>query len=756
MGKPQIYDVVQLSLLNRKDPSRKIQISAVVIEDITVGEIEVPSERVRNMSFERGIELADEGDSEEVHVLIGSDFIWEVLKDTNVRLNARLVATDSIFGFVVQGSERESDCGEVHVNLLRVINEELKYDRVKDLSELEVICLNPQKEIPHSDLEILEAFEQNVTYENNGYGTKLLWKDNHKGLNDNYEIARQRLFSLNKGFKRDENFCSKYKDINNSQLGDNIMLEINCESKNDVSEGFMPHLGVVKELKETTKLRICYDASSKANNEMSLNNRLDCSPNLNPDLLKIILKFGFYTIEFCADIQREFLKVGIVEEERKFLQTLWIEEGGTNLTLDDHAVRILRTQRVPFLYKMTFSALNELYANDLIRSDYSLEETALISKEATSILSEASVNMRQWTMNSPSLFEMWRENDLECRQSSSNSDIPLKDLELIWGNKKDTLKVAYNLLQQLSDKIPTKGAALSACGVPCDPLDILTPFTVRIKLLIQKLWENGFTWDEPLPPDIEFKEWPHELTFVQDVVVPHLHFSVMKTELLEVDKSSAASHKVYCSVDNFRMKHPNDAKANFIVSKYRLTPLRTVSLPRLELMGSVALAGLCVYLSKTFPLIKEGSISFWSDSQIYLHLVKSASILWKHYVQNKENEIKEETDPMNWYFCDGKTNPASKLTRGITIHNLMNDETWWTDPSWLLELDIPAKGKTLTADKESVERQKAMMTLQMTMNSKYFIAIYVSDILNLTEISWYLNDVHRAEFTFFISYPFGI
>ncbi|GBN54689.1 hypothetical protein AVEN_8768-1, partial [Araneus ventricosus] len=89
IGKRQIYDVVQLSLLNRQDPLRKIQISAVVIEDVTVGEIEVPSERVRNMAFERGIELADEGDSEEVDVLIGSDFLWEVLKDTNVRLSRR-------------------------------------------------------------------------------------------------------------------------------------------------------------------------------------------------------------------------------------------------------------------------------------------------------------------------------------------------------------------------------------------------------------------------------------------------------------------------------------------------------------------------------------------------------------------------------------------------------------------------------------------------------------------------------------------
>ncbi|GBN85815.1 hypothetical protein AVEN_232639-1 [Araneus ventricosus] len=144
------------------------------------------------------------------------------------------------------------------------------------------------------------------------------------------------------------------------------MLEINCESKNDVSKGFLPHRGVVKELKETTNLRICYDASSKVSNEMSLNNLLDCSPNLNPDLLKIILKFGFYPIEFYADIEREFLEVGIVEEERKFLQTLWGEEGGTNLTLDDQTVRILRTQRVPFLYKITFSALNELYVDDFI------------------------------------------------------------------------------------------------------------------------------------------------------------------------------------------------------------------------------------------------------------------------------------------------------------------------------------------------------------------------------------------------------
>ncbi|GBL83800.1 hypothetical protein AVEN_108022-1, partial [Araneus ventricosus] len=105
-------------------------------------------------------------------------------------------------------------------------------------------------------------------------------------------------------------------------------------------------------------------------------------------------------------------------------------------------------------------------------------------------------------------------------------------------------------MQQLSDKIATKRVVLNACGMLFDPLGLLTPFTVRIKLLIQQLWECGFTWDEPLPPcfNTSFREWLQELTFVQDAVVPRLYFSEMKTEMLQVHIFSDASPKAYGSV----------------------------------------------------------------------------------------------------------------------------------------------------------------------------------------------------------------
>lgn len=42
---------------------------------------------VWNIAFEKGIELADLGTSNKMHVLIGSDYIWEILGERNIRIN---------------------------------------------------------------------------------------------------------------------------------------------------------------------------------------------------------------------------------------------------------------------------------------------------------------------------------------------------------------------------------------------------------------------------------------------------------------------------------------------------------------------------------------------------------------------------------------------------------------------------------------------------------------------------------------------
>ncbi|XP_035234200.1 uncharacterized protein LOC118206034 [Stegodyphus dumicola] len=165
----------------------------------------------------------------------------------------------------------------------------------------------------------------------------------------------------------------------------------------------MPHHAVVREPKERTKVRIVYDASSRDRDRQSLNDCLDSGPNLNLDLLRIILRFRYHPIAFSADIQRAFLEIGIVEKDRKFLQFLWKNEGGTKFDFNGHDIRILQMTCVPsgvkcslFIltgairlhlkkYKKShseaYSILKELYVDDLIIGASTVEEAVSLARD---------------------------------------------------------------------------------------------------------------------------------------------------------------------------------------------------------------------------------------------------------------------------------------------------------------------------------------------------------------------------------------
>nr|XP_042908116.1 uncharacterized protein LOC122271313 [Parasteatoda tepidariorum] len=349
IAEKRTYDVVELTLQSIKNSNRKIKIQAVVIDSITSAQINIPSQWVRNIATEMGTELADVSTSSKIHVLIGSDYISQILGERNVRISKRLIVVDSIFGALLQGQDKESNSPEMPVNHLFVENEELDCDRIKNLWSLEAIGINADKELSPSDKEILESFEQNTTYSNKIYETRLLWRADNRELNSNYEIAKHRLFSLNKTFERNKGLYLKYDEIINEHIREGIVERVEMDLDKNINTGyFLPHHAVVREQKDSTKVRVVFDGSSKGKGELSLNDCLDCDPNLNPDLLKIILRFRLHKIAICADIQRAYLEVGIAEQDREFLKFLWIKEKGPNLDLSNHNIQTLRYKRVTF------------------------------------------------------------------------------------------------------------------------------------------------------------------------------------------------------------------------------------------------------------------------------------------------------------------------------------------------------------------------------------------------------------------------
>ncbi|GBL92649.1 hypothetical protein AVEN_123813-1 [Araneus ventricosus] len=144
----------------------KIEISEMAAEIASSEEykdkakIRIPSQFIRNIALGKGIELADNSTSERIHVLIGSDYISEILGERNIRISKRLLAAHSIFGYLLQGKEEEIDGKDISANHLIAENEELDFDRAKDLWLLETIGINSDKEVSMSDKEILKSFEQ--------------------------------------------------------------------------------------------------------------------------------------------------------------------------------------------------------------------------------------------------------------------------------------------------------------------------------------------------------------------------------------------------------------------------------------------------------------------------------------------------------------------------------------------------------------------------------------------------------------------
>ena len=124
----------------------------------------------------------------------------------------------------------------------------------------------------------------------------------------------------------------------------------------------MPHRPVVREDKETTKIRAVFDASC-GNNGPSLNDCLHSGPNMLSKIFDVLMRFRFNKVAILADIKQAFLNVEVSAEHRDFLRFLWFD-----MNCEEEHIVIYRFLRVvfgvtssPFLLNGTIKSHLEKY-----------------------------------------------------------------------------------------------------------------------------------------------------------------------------------------------------------------------------------------------------------------------------------------------------------------------------------------------------------------------------------------------------------
>lgn len=147
------------------------------------------------------------------------------------------------------------------------------------------------------------------------------------------------------------------------------------------------------------------------------------------------------------------------------------------------------------------------------------------------------------------------------------------------------------------------------------PWDGIPPTILMAKVLLQTLWLEGIGWDDCVPNAIleEWSEWKQELLLFSTHCIPWCYYpkeaTIVSTQL---HGFLDTSEKACAAVIYLRME--DIMGWSMLLSKTRVSPIKRVTMPRLELNGALTLAQL-LFHCKDVP---SSSVYAWTDSTIVL------------------------------------------------------------------------------------------------------------------------------------------
>ncbi|KAF2901544.1 hypothetical protein ILUMI_04643 [Ignelater luminosus] len=217
-----------------------------------------------------------------------------------------------------------------------------------------------------------------------------------------------------------------------------------------------------------------------------------------------------------------------------------------------------------------------------------------------------------------------------------------KTLGLAWSFKEDNF--LYSIKPPSNVKI-TKRSILSETSQIFDPLGFLSPCTIMAKILLQQLWLEKVSWDESLSQGLHSKwlSFHSELVHLNDIKIPR-HVVCNNPRRIELHGFADASTFTYGGCLYIRSTNKkNQVFTRLLCSKTRVAPLKTITIPRLELSAALILARLASQVMKAIQ-INFSKCVLWSDSTVTLGWLKTPSNLLKTFVANRVAEIQEVTE----------------------------------------------------------------------------------------------------------------
>ncbi|XP_055589878.1 uncharacterized protein LOC129742057 [Uranotaenia lowii] len=570
--------------------------------------------------------------------------------------------------------------------------------------------------------EILKATTKRV---GERFETGLLWRFDDFEFPDSRLMAERRLLCLERRMKR------------SLEIGDSVrrqMVEyvnkgyIHLATEEELTNidprriWYLP-LGVALNPKKPSKIRIFCDAAAKVDG-ISLNTMLIPGPDMLTSLPRILFGFREKAIAICADLREMFHQVKIRKADCNSQRILWRDDpsepvktyimsvatfGSACSPSSVQFVKNLNAREHAREYPQAAEAIIEHhYVDDWMDSADTTEEAAKLASAVEYVHKKGGFQIHNWLSNSDAFLKLvGSELAAEVKVLPSDKDSTQRVLGMLWRPTEDVF--IFGSVPVREGVHPTKREILRTVMSLFDPLGFLSFFIIHGKIIIQDLWRAKTDWDTRIPDQIHRKwlEWTEHFRDLQNVRIDRHYFGKMKSKQtgnIQLHVFCDASELAYACVAYFRVRIGGEIRCALVAGKSKVAPLKTLSIPRLELQAAVEGVRIQKSIMETHRLTIE-STTFWSDSRTVLSWIRSDSRRYRQYVACRVGEILSNTNAEDWRWVPTRENVADDATKWGRGLDFTPSSRWFQGPSFLYheEGDWPAESVTEVETEEELE-----------------------------------------------------
>ncbi|XP_011860125.1 PREDICTED: uncharacterized protein LOC105557485, partial [Vollenhovia emeryi] len=256
-----------------------------------------------------------------IDLLIGAGLFWNLLCVGQIKMSrGSPIWQKTQLGWIIGGELIDAKPRVTSTSLL-IVNKSLNEQVERFWTQEEVPEL---RQLTTQERYCEEQFISTLSRDPTGRFVVSLPKNEAVTIGSSREVALQRFKALERRFKRQPNrkedyvrFMEEYERQGHMEPVDGDTL-----SENGLT-CFLPHHSVLRPDHLTTKVRVVFDASAKTSSGRSLNDMLLARPNLQNDLMHILLRFRLHKYVITADIAMMFRQILVNEEDRRLQLIIW-------------------------------------------------------------------------------------------------------------------------------------------------------------------------------------------------------------------------------------------------------------------------------------------------------------------------------------------------------------------------------------------------------------------------------------------------